>query len=310
MNRKGRSKRTVPIQERPVVAKTKQGERVDMKAKIAEDKLLMEEVYGYIKDGMKSNEIYAMLVVRDDKMNEGRFLHILRSAYDFAETALYKDRDYTFQLHMDRYEAMYEKSINMVDIWNRKLDPKNGAHWQTIVVKYIQAIEALQHKEKLLGLHDKKVVLEFNDNSATIVTKPETRGAEGIAGYSFDKLTLDEKIELLSLIKDCRTVPLEGVQRVTIKKTVVEINPDTLERNVAEKVQTIDTTYEELPANVVKRMTNIKEKDIEEKPLEIPDVIDSRGPVPKPKTAKELGDAIQNTIMDDLKKKLKERRGI
>lgn len=303
-----KKKKRSALNDRSVIRKKKQGEIPIVQIETEEYQEKVEEIYGYLKDGMRANEVFAMLVLRDETLTEGKFMKLFNHALEYANVAIHRDRDYTFQLHMDRYEKIYEGSINMQDIWHRQLDPKNGAHWQTIVVKYMQAMEALEKKEKLLGLHDKKFVLEYNDRSATIVTnKLETRGSDSIPGYDFTKLDLKEKTELLSLVKECRTVPVEGVQRVIIKKKIIEINPNTGDRKVGEEQQTIDISHQVMPANVVKRMQNIKEKE-PEKIIPVPDVLDSRPKgLPKSKTAEEVKNNMDLSILEELRNKLKKR---
>ncbi len=287
------------------LAKKKQGEIVIVNAD-EEYKKIVEEIYGYLKEGMRSNEIYASLILRDKDLSESKFAKLLEGALQYADIAIHRDRDYMFQLHMNRYENIYYKSVGLVDNWNRQLNKDNHSHWQTIVVKYMQALEALEHKEKLLGLHDKKVVMEFNDQGATIIDNPNMRGAtEGLVGYDFSKLSLEEKIELLSLVKECRTVPIDGIQRLTLKKTVIEINPDTGERKVGEEIKTIDIGHEVIP-NVVSRMKNVKEIEPEVE-IEVDPIIDSRpNPLPAPRSVGDIGKAINKAVMDEFKKKLKE----
>lgn len=263
----------------------------------------VEQVYQYLKDGMRSNEIYAMMLVDDEKMTETSFNTLLRYAFEYGENALHKDRDYVFQLHMDRYEDIYEKSIQMVDRYNNPLDVSK--HWHIMTAKYVNALNALTSKEKLIGLHDKSVSLEFNEQKAELVEEPNNRGA---IGFDLEALTLSEQKELLELIKECRTVPIEGIQRVVIKKTVIEINTETGDRNVNQEVETHDIAFEEMPAPVVNKFEVIPDPE-EEKEIEAgPVVIDSRKVKEKPKGAGDLTTALHKSVFDVFKEKLKEKK--
>ena len=263
----------------------------------------VERIYEYIKQGMRSNEIYAMMIVEDEKLTEKGFLELLRNAYIFAENALHKDRDYVFQLHMERYEQVYEKNMVMVNSWNQPLDRKRD--WAIMCAKYINALNALVSKEKLLGLHDKSVSLEFNQQEAVLNQEQTDRGS--IPGYDIEKLSLEEQKQLLALIKEARTVPIEGVQRVTIKKTVIEINTETGDRNVNDEVETIDIGFEDMPAPVVHKFENIPDPEDEPQPEMGPIVIDN---VPKvtPKEADDVKETINKQMLDKFKEKLREKR--
>lgn len=264
----------------------------------------VEMVYEYIKQGMRSNEIYALMMVEDEKLTERAFHELLRHAYLYAENALHRDREYVFQLHMDRYERTYEKNLVMVDSWNNPLDPKK--HWHIMVAKYVNALKALESKEKLVGLHDKSVSLEFTDQKVIIEEKEDDRGK--IPGYDINKLSFEEQKELLALIKECRTVPIEGIQRVVIKKTVIEINTDTGDRTVEDVVETEDIPYEELHDEVVSKMqveTTPKEEDeIPAGPL----LIDSVKITKKPKQAEDVERTLQKSALDVFREKLKQKK--
>src|SRR4051812_26658550 len=62
----------------------------------------VERVYDYIKQGFASNEIYATLLSEDNDLGEDSFMELMKDAYYFAETSLQKDREFVFQLHMER----------------------------------------------------------------------------------------------------------------------------------------------------------------------------------------------------------------
>lgn len=279
----------------------------------------VESIYECIKKGMRRAEIFATLCVTDHELTERGFLELMMYAEKYAENAIHRDRDYVFQLHMGRYEKIYEKALEKADDGHRlfttiKGNKEKWAHWQSTVTNYQQALSALNHKEDLLGLHDKRVVLEFNDQKAIVVEKEENRGGDGVAGYCLDNLTLQEQIELLGLIKDARTIPIEGIQRVVVKTTTIEIDPETGQRKVGQLIQNIDqiqaVEFEEMPENVQKRMKIVPEEELE-MPEEIPNPIKDSLPnnLPKnPKTANEIGKMIQNDVMKKFKDKLKSNK--
>lgn len=268
----------------------------------------VEEIFGYIKQGMRSQEIFAMLNVDDPSITESRFVKMLGYAFDFAKNAMHKDRDYVFQLHMARYEDIYQKLMEEVDGFVRPTTQEEWARWRTVVTKYQQAIAALGHKENLLGLHDKKVVLEFNDHQAVVINNSDKTSGEGIAGYNLSNITLDEQIELLSYIKEARTVPIEGIQRIVIKRTLIELNPETGERGPLQNVLNIDNIqevkFEEMPANVISKMDNIPELIEEKEEIKgnvrnfVPEGIEKKG-------VEDIVAAQRKAVMEKFKKQLK-----
>ncbi len=274
---------------------------------------LVERVYFHLKDGLRSNEIFAMLSVEDESMTEVKFTDLIKYAYAFSENAMMKDREIMFQTHMARYEHIYQKAMSMQGFWHGStLDKKNSKDIQQIMTKYSQAMAALKGKEELIGLHDKKVVVEFNDHVATVVEKQSMIGREGIPGYTLDNLTLEEQIELLSLIKEARTIPIEGIQRVVIKQRKIEIDING-NRQIVEEIRNIDkvnvahATYEEMPVSTIGKYKNIEAEEavIISDPL----VKDARPKdLPIPKGALQVQEKIQSGVMDKLKEKLKKDR--
>lgn len=273
---------------------------------------IAERVYKLIKDGFMTNEIFATLCVEDEQMTEAKFMKIVADAYKFFENSLLKDREYAFQTHMSRYEDIYQKCMSMEGFWHgMELDKKNPKDIQQIMTKYMHAIKALQYKEELLGLHDKKVVLEFNDSQATIV-RNEREIYNGIPGYNLDNLSLEEKVEMLNLIKEARTVPINGIQRVIIKQRKVEIDLESGNRKIVEQIKKIDDTktidikYEEMPPNVVSKFDNQDPQPeiIKDDPTFINNVPEGL----ERKSLKDVQDKVKEKMMSKLKEKLKKHR--
>lgn len=271
----------------------------------------VETLHRYLLDGLDSEEAYAMMLMDNEDLGRDAFNILLHHAYTLAETELHKDREYVFQLHMDRYEKMYEQAMVMTNFWGIPLDPKKD--WKQMVMKYTSALRALKAKEDLLGLHNKSVVIEFNDGQATIVNDGNDRGtAGGVPGYDLDNLSLDEKIEMLKLIQDSRTVPIEGIQRVVVKTYKVEINTQTGERKEVhnaqniDKVETHDITFEEMPPDTVGKFQKIPDPEQEQEINLGPTIIDNT-PKQQPKTAEEIQQMIRDRLQGHLKEKLKQK---
>lgn len=273
----------------------------------------IKRVYELFKEGLRADEVYTMLCIEDDKMSEEQFNKLMAYAYKWAENESLKDRENAWQTHMARYENIYEKAMQMMSHYkNIPLDKTNRNDIEQIRIRCTQAMDALKNKEELIGLHDKRVVLEFNDGEATIVDNNETGTYTGIPGYNLDNLSLAEKVELLALIKEARTTPQTGVQRVVVKTRTIQIDLQSGNRQLIEQRQNIDklnvkdVEYEEMPPDVVSKFTNTRE--IVPEPEVDPHIIDSRyKELPPNKTAQDTKDSIQNKVLEKLKEQLREK---
>lgn len=264
----------------------------------------VEKVYTLLKEGLRSNEVYAMMCMEEPDLSEARFVDMIKAAYQFSEVVLHKDREYVFQLHMDRYEKLYNDSSNMVNMWGQPLDPVKD--WHIMTIKYQQMIQALQSKERLVGLHDKAITLEFNETSVTAKMPQETRGGVLLGGIDLTRLTLDEKKELLALIQESRTNNLDGIQKVVIKKTVIEINPH--EGKITDR-NTLDIAFQDMPADVVSKMQRPEKPEDEPNIDTSPDVIDEVGDK-KGVGLREIEEKMKTNLLSEFKKALQEKKGI
>lgn len=271
-------------------------------------------VFERLKEGLRTNEIFAMMLADDPDLGENQFIRILNKAYEYGENELHKDREYTFMLHMHRYEKIYNDCIQLLDTWKRPLDPVKD--WHIITARYYNALKAMKSKEDLLGLHDKSVVIEFNDHRAVIVEQEEIPNGKYVAGYDLDKLTLKEMRELLELVQQARTIPIEGIQRVVVKTTTIEINTGrTIENQQSiDQVDTVDIQFEEMPEEVVDKFKDITPKP-EQDPLNEPGgikIIDTVGDVQENKAsevkAMEVADKVHKSTIEAFKEKLRQQR--
>lgn len=270
-------------------------------------------IYEMLKQGIRSNEIFAVFLQEDPELGETAFLKMLKHAYEHAENELHKDRDYIFELHMSRYEDIFAKCRHMVDSWQRPLNPKKD--WHVIVAKNASALKALKSKEELIGLHDKSIVLELNENKAVVVEKETLTGK--IGNYDIEKLSMEEAKELLALIKEARTVPIEGVHRVIIKTTKIEITEGNNRQVVQDiknidNVETHDVEYEEMPAEVVSKFKNITPKKTKEYHPDDdagPKIINANEIKEEGKGIKDVTDSVNSSVLEEFKKKLRKSKG-
>lgn len=305
MAKQGRKGRGKIVSKTPYNDRLKEPGEQDVELLVADDpeyQKQVRQVCDLIMEGQRSNDIFVQMLIEDNSLTEYKFMQLQKHAYVLAENELHKDREYVFQLHMERYEDLYEKNMQMVDSWLRPLDPKKD--WHIMQAKYACALKALRSKEELLGLHDKSISIELNQFKATVSEPKQLRG--GIPGYDISKLSMEEKKELLEIIKESRTIPIEGIHRVVIKKTVIDIDGDVVIRKQEEEIQ--DVEYEEMPEDVVSRIQDITPKEEEEEEHVSPIVIDNTSDK-KPKNEKQLKESVNNKLLESFKQKLKKNRG-
>jgi len=177
----------------------------------------IEFIYEEMKRGRSLQQVHADLIIRDEYFTDKKaFAEALASAHKFGEAEMLKDREYTFLLHMEKYESIFQDSMYLKNEEGFPLDKKNEQDQKVIVTKMRDAMKALKSKEDLLGLHDKHTVIEITNQHAVVVNNSMSGQSSGLAGHDFDKLSIEELDEFCKLIEESRTVPIEGVQRLTI----------------------------------------------------------------------------------------------
>lgn len=241
------------------------------------DQKLIEEIFELLKMGGLPMAIYQHMLLDYPSLREGRFKELLEQAYRYAEVVLQKDREYLFMLHVNRYEELYKSCRELLDYSKRPLDPEK--HRDVMVQKLRGAMRALKSKEDLLGLHDKKMVLELVDNQAFVLEQAEDSHSAGgmVAGIDLGKLDNEELAELLRLTQAARLTPLEGIQRVIIKQSKVTITAEGTpivveEATVIDDVKVISEFAEDLPDDVLAKLEALTRPDKED--LDDPNFID------------------------------------
>jgi hypothetical protein len=104
-----------------------------------------------------------------------------------------KDREFTVSLHLQRYndDILSQLNIDVSDLNKfRAREVKNYA--------YLNALELLFQKEKLIGLHNKSIQMRINNvtNTKVKIGRPKL--------LRLNLLTTDELIELNTLMEKCK----------------------------------------------------------------------------------------------------------
>ncbi len=127
------------------------------------------------------------------------------AAYKLAEADYAQDTESVMAVHLLRYDAVYDRARSGIKELEGE-DPETFA--KLAPLRYVEVLEALYNKERLLGFHDRKVSINVS------TTNIEVSG--GIPSVDFSGFTLSELKDFRSLLDGCRSVPLEGIYPTVI----------------------------------------------------------------------------------------------
>jgi len=250
--------------------------------------------------GFNLTEIKTQLQSITDKLSIAQFDEVVREAYKNLYKTIHRDREFLFQLHMNRYEDLYRRSVTMTDRFGRALDANKNR--DAMVYKASLAMKILKQKEELVGLHNNDLYIEI-DNQVTGVEDKETYPVR------LAKIPLAERIELLALIKKSRAVQIEGDRQIIIKKKVLtedgKIVTETSTHFASEAI--VDIKYEEMPEAVIDKIQDIAtEKD--EEYMTSPIIIDNVDRNLRGKGLDELKNTIDTKLKETFEKLIKRKK--
>jgi hypothetical protein len=156
-----------------------------------------------------------------------------------------EEKKYIVETHILRYNDIYDKNVN------RKINTNKEHIRKMLKTEFLStALDALQAKEKLLGLHTKTFKIEINRFFAQ---KNDINKKQ----YDFTLLTFEEKKELKNLLNLAKIKPMfkqlplsnleQEVEQFTGKKTSKELELDApiqeirdIERQEQSKTKSVD----------------------------------------------------------------------
>lgn len=164
-------------------------------------------------------------------------------------------------IHLFRYNQLINKLIDVKEIKESEVDEKEitwDDFWKarnTKIRAYLDCVQTLTQKEELLQFHRKELKVEWNVEEKVLINQTEK--------YDFGKLSLDEKIEMLELIKLTKTkefVPVGVLQTNTVSLTPeVTESPSVDEKPNIELIKH-ETVNEEFKASInTNPMARLKE---------------------------------------------------
>lgn len=163
------------------------------KAASPDENKRVKEVVEWYKQGAKKSEVELKLL--SEGLSSNYVGGIIANANKHIIETFKEEKQYLIGLHLSRYDALYEKHIGLAAA---KIGPK--FRWKR-VDHYLLAMEALLSKEKLLGLHSRKYNIQLNNYMSQDTSR---RGQDN--SYNFEKLSIEELVELDTLIKKSKVL--------------------------------------------------------------------------------------------------------
>ena len=178
-------------------------------------------------------------------------------AYETLKIEANKEKAHAFAVHLGRYEKIYktsrDKFIEIAKSEDEEEDDEEvkwNPSWKALANLQMTMIQALKYREDLIGLHDKKLNIQINNNVAKIYDKKTAKSA---TSFDTSKLTFKEKLELRELLEESRLSTIEGVFPVIL----VDHSKYTEEVDAEFTLVKDNKGGEPLPEDVISKMKDI-----------------------------------------------------
>ena len=194
---RGKVKVNVPKKISLLIEDIVEKSKITNKATPPDENRRVKEVVEWYKQGAKRSEVELRLL--DQGLSSHYVGGILANANKYIIETFKEEKQYLIGLHLSRYDALYEKHIGLAAV---KIGPKFRFKR---VDHYLLAMEALLSKEKLLGLHGRNYNIQLNNYMSQ-----DTSRREKANSYNFEKLSVEELVELDDLIKKSKVLKEHG----------------------------------------------------------------------------------------------------
>jgi hypothetical protein len=224
----------------------------------------VQEIVSLMRQKQTSIQLHSYLKEKHNCSHDTT-MRIMMDANSLVRHEFELDRKYIVDIHMMRYEQLYESNINP-DL--EKVPP--GYRKAVLCEHYINAMETLFQKEKLLGIHTKKFKLKINSLKVN-----EHKGAD----FNMSSLSLKEQLEVISLLNKAK--PIEKLVRDVIKNDnpldiseAIVIDEDVIESPIKAAKQTDEIGDNEAKVEVstgksLFEVNQLMKKNLEDKVKEL-----------------------------------------
>jgi len=258
---------------------------IDIKRKIKEG-LTQQGIIDWVRDNYTISNQNVVFLMKEARSNYQREL-------DFNL------RDIMLK-HSARYEQIWSK--NYKNPFSKKLDnPEEDLDDESVrktlfkVAKhYMTAAKALQNKEKMLGIVHSRMDVELKNEFFEQQEREKEKHLD-VSRYDLNKLSMEEKIEFLHLLKKSKGELEETKPKVT---TTITVKTDNKEETikfepVAEKFDVEDIEHEEIKTESPQiAVDNINKKIIESEAKKVNEVFEKDIEADKKRRIKEAKEKI------------------
>ena len=236
------------------------------------------EIIEWFREGLTDKEIFVRILQENPKLKESSAKVYLNSAKSSFKEEYILDRKFNIIQHVRRYD----KDILTLS----KYEPRTSSYYKYQQEKseaYLDMVNLLQKKERVLGFHRKATQIKIKNNvNLSIKTKQS---------FDFSNLSWEEKKELYNFVMKCYIDPNEKLElKPNPNKKKVEIKTEEVEHEEVD---------EEANVNLIEEKEE-KLKDFDLNPEEVTEdknIIDATAD----KKGKDL-DKIKNSILNNLLK--------
>lgn len=224
----------------------------------------IKPILNWFREGKTDSEVLIM-VMEIFKVKETSAMVYLKAAKSCFREELILERRFNIVQHVKRYDRDILKLS--------QYQPKTSSYAQSTLLKteaYLDMLNLLQRKEKVLGFHKKSQLIKIKNNVNINLTKVERT-------FDLSGLTLEEKIKLYQLIEKTK---VSEEERFTLKP-----NPN------IRREETIDIVHEEVK----------EEKSTAELIEHVDEPLPPPIPIPKPNVGNDKN--VINTITEEVEGK-------
>lgn len=161
------------------------------------------------KQGLSDDEIKHHLIIQ-----KGMSIHsaggYLSTGRAIIRNDFIKDRETTIGLHLRRYDKDIQQLLT--------IQPRTSNFAKSNEIKtnaYIQLIDLLGQKEKLLGFHSRSFNIKINNETNVKVIQKSSK-------YDLTKLSVDEKLELMNLLNKAKILNKESIGIIPNPKKLIQ----------------------------------------------------------------------------------------
>lgn len=165
-----------------------------------------------------TKEEFDNILKQEFNPTQAQLKECLTASKHFYTRQVELDKINLVSLHINRYEDLFKQ------VKNRDFSCiKPEKQWYAQIEQHLELVDILEAKEKVVGVHSKTFKVRLNNYYQQ---KKLTKGPN----ISFDKLTIEERLELLALYDKCK------------------VSSDTIQIKHAPKDQVVeDISFEEVP---------------------------------------------------------------